>query len=169
MNINISSLIPEEFPLSSKVWIYQANRPLSRNELLEIERSLQAFVVEWMSHGSPVKGSAHILFDQFIVLLVDESYTGISGCSTDSSVKIIKEIEKKHNIELLNRQWLGFIIKDKVELINQAELSASLESNLLNSETPYFNNTVHTKQQLLEHWIIPIKNSWLRKYLPVES
>ena len=80
----------------SKVWIYQSNRIFTLNEALEIEELLKEFTLQWKSHGTPVKGEAHLFFGQFIVLIADETATGVSGCSTDSSVRLIKEIEKKY-------------------------------------------------------------------------
>ena len=37
----------------------------------------------------------------------------------------------------------------------------AFENNLITSETLYFNNLVLTKKELLQKWIIPLKESWL--------
>jgi hypothetical protein len=42
-------------------------------------------------------------------------------------------------------------------------LNYAVENNFINGDTLYFNNTVLTKKELLEKWIIPIKDSWLNK------
>ncbi len=47
----------------------------------------------WNSHGDPVKGYANLFFGQFIILMADETASMVSGCSTDSSVRLIKAIE----------------------------------------------------------------------------
>ena len=49
------------------------------------------------------------------MIMADETATGVSGCSTDGSVRLIKEIEKAFNVTLFDRQLLGFIVKDKVQ------------------------------------------------------
>src|SRR5437870_1994869 len=117
MDTDISQHIPEEFSPSSKVWIYQSSRLFFISEALEMEEMLNAFVEKWNSHGDPVKGFANLFFGRFIILIADETATGVSGCSTDSSVRLIKEIEKKYNVQLFNRTALAFIIKDKIDLI----------------------------------------------------
>ncbi|WP_204351865.1 hypothetical protein, partial [Klebsiella variicola] len=66
------------------------------------------FVSNWISHGTPVKGYANLLFGQFIILMADETATGVSGCSTDSSVHLMKEIELRFKADLFNRQNLAF-------------------------------------------------------------
>lgn len=162
MDLDIQQHLPEDFNPGSKVWIYQASRLFMISEALEMEDMLISFVANWKSHGTPVKGFAQLLFGRFIILMADESATGVSGCSTDSSVHLIKDIEKKFNNELFNRQFLAFIIKDKIELLPLSQLQYAIENNFVNGNTLYFNNTVTTKQQLETEWIIQAGASWLK-------
>jgi hypothetical protein len=163
MNIDIKEHIPEDFADSSRVWIYQSSRLFLMSEAFEMEDMLNAFVANWKSHGDEVKGYANLFFGQFIVLMADESATGVSGCSTDSSVRLIKEIEQKFNVQLFERQTLAFIVKDKIQLLPLSQLSYAVENNFIDGDTLYFNNLVLTKKELLEKWIIPAKESWLGK------
>lgn len=163
MNLQYQDLIPTDFNNSSKVWIYQCSRLFFISEALQIEEMLEKFVAEWKSHGDPVKGYANLFFGQFIVLLADETATGVSGCSTDSSVRIIKEIEQKFNVQLFERQTLAFVVKEKIQLLPLSQLEYAVKNEFINANTLYFNNTVLTKEELLQHWIIPIKESWLAK------
>ena len=165
MNFDYQSIIPEDFNDSSRVWIYQSSRLFFMSEALQIEEMLEKFVTGWKSHGDEVKGYANLFFGQFIVLMADESAGGVSGCSTDSSVRIIKEIEQLFTVQLFERQTLAFIIKDKIQLLPMSQLGYAADNNFINADTLYFNNTVQTKKELLNNWIIPIKNSWLAKRL----
>jgi hypothetical protein len=166
MNLNYSGLLPEDFSPNSRVWIYQSNRLFSMGEALAIEDKLNEFVAGWNSHGDPVKGFATMFFGQFIILMADESATGVSGCSTDSSVRLIKDIEKTYNVNLFDRQLLAFVIKEKIQLLPLNQLNYAVQNGFISSETLYFNNTVLTKQELLDKWIIPVKESWLAKKIP---
>ena len=161
MNINFKDHIPNDFSDSSKVWIYQSNRLFLISEAFEMEDMLKSFVAGWKSHGDPVKGYANLFFGQFIVLMADESATGVSGCSTDSSVHLLKSLEKKFNVDLFNRQNLAFIVKEKIQLLPLNQLDYAVENNFINGDTLYFNNTVLNKKDLEEKWIIPAKESWL--------
>jgi hypothetical protein len=163
MNLEYREKIPKDFSDSSRVWIYQSNRKLETNEVQQIEGMLGQFVSNWKSHGETVKGSASLLFGHFIILMADETATGVSGCSTDSSVRIIKEIENQFSISLFDRQTLAFEIGKEIKLVPFIELNQAAEHNQINPETFYFNNLVLTKKELLQNWIIPIKDSWLAK------
>ena len=89
---------------------------------------LNDFVANWKSHGAPVKGYANLFFGHFIVLMADETATGVSGCSTDSSVHLIKSIEEKFKVQLFDRQNLAFIVKDKIQLLPLNQLEYAVEN-----------------------------------------
>jgi hypothetical protein len=166
MNINFQNLIPQEFDDNSRVWVYQSSRAFSVSETLEIENLLQNFSKEWCSHGDIVKGYANLFFGQFIIIMADESNTQVGGCSTDGSVRLIKNIAQDYNVDLLDRLMLAFIIKERIQLIPLEDLNFAIENNSVNLETLYFNNTILTKKELLNKWIIPVKDSWLAGRIP---
>ena len=168
MNLSYDHLLPEDFHEESRVWIYQSDRLFTLSEALDIEVMLENFVAGWQSHGDPVKGFATIFFGQFIVLMADETATGVSGCSTDSSVRLMKQIEEKFKVSLFNRQLLAFVIKDKVQLLPVSQVNYAIDNGFITGDTLYFNNTVLTKKELLENWIISMQESWLKSKLPVK-
>src|SRR6201992_2489914 len=113
MNFEYKHLLPAGFNSDSRVWIYQASRLFTIGEALKIEDMLNMLAANWKSHGTPVKGYANLFFGQFIILMADEAATGVSGCSIDSSVRLIKEIEQEFNTSLFDRLALAFFIRDK--------------------------------------------------------
>jgi hypothetical protein len=161
MNLDFEQYLPADFHPSSRVWIYQCIRLLTMSEALALEPQLEAFVAAWQTHGTPVKGFANLLFGQFIVIMADETAAGVSGCSTDSSVRLIKQVEEQFKIDLFNRQNLAFLVKDKIQLLPLAQLQYGFDNGFLSQDTLYFNNLVANKGEMLEKWIIPIKDSWL--------
>jgi len=161
MNLDYKYLLEGNFHPGSRVWIYQSNRLFSLSEALEIELVLKDFTARWLSHGVPVKGAAYLFFGQFIILMADEEATGVSGCSTDSSVRLIKEIEKQFGVNLFDRTTLAFMVKDKVELLPLPQLQYAIDNGFISGETLYFNNLVQTKDELEKNWIIAVKDSWL--------
>ncbi|HEV2481736.1 MAG TPA: hypothetical protein VGS79_18840 [Puia sp.] len=161
MNAHHNELLPEDLAGDSRVWIYQSPRLFFLSEALQIEEMLEAFVRDWKSHGTPVKGYANLFYGQFIVLMADENATGVSGCSTDSSVHLIKEIEKEFGVNLFDRLMLAFRVNDKVQMVPFSQLPHALENGNITGDTLYFNNTVQTKAELEDKWLIPLKDSWL--------
>jgi len=161
MNFEFQHQIPADFHPRSRVWIYQSNRLFLISEALQLEEMLEEFAGQWKSHGAPVKAYANLLFGQFIVLMADETVTGVGGCSTDSSVHFIQKIQTEFKVDLLNRQNLAFLVKDKIETIPMAQVNYALENGFITPDTIYFNNLVVDKAALLSDWMVPVKKSWL--------
>lgn len=167
MNLSYAHLLPADFSDESRVWIYQSNRLFSMAEAMEIEKILESFANEWTSHGTPVKGFGTLFFGQFIILMADEAQTGVSGCSTDSSVRMIKMIESNMQVSLFERTNLAFVVKNKIELLPLQQVQYALEKQFIDENTLFFDNSVHNKATLQNSWIIPLGKSWLAKrFLP---
>ena len=167
MNLEYKSLLNENFSPDSRVWIYQSSRLFTLNEALAIEDLLNDFTDKWLSHGTPVKGAGYLFFGQFIILMADEKATGVSGCSTDSSVRLIKDIEQRFGVNMFDRTTLAFLVKDKVQLLPLSQLQYAFDNRFIDSHTLYFNNLVQTKAELENNWLVQIKDSWLSKRITV--
>ena len=168
MKFEYKYLLDGNFHPDSRVWVYQASRLFSVSEALQIEQMMDEFVRTWVSHGVPVKGAAHLFFGQFVILMADETFTGVSGCSTDSSVRLVKQIEKDFGVSMFDRMTLAFVVKDKlgedrVQLLPVAQVQYAIDNRFISEDTPYFNNLVQSKEELEKNWIIPLKDSWLAK------
>ncbi len=163
MNFEYKHLLNDDFDPASRVWIYQSSRLFTISEALQIEEMIDQFAQGWLSHGAPVKGAAHLFFGQFVVLMADETATGVSGCSTDSSVRLIKEIETTFGVNMFDRLALAFIVQDKVQILPMPQLNYAVERGFITADTLFFNNVVLTKEELENNWIIPAKDSWLAK------
>ncbi len=174
MNLEYIYLLDGSFHPGSKIWIYQANRLFKMSEALEIEDLLKEFTAQWQSHGTPVKGAGYLFFGQFIILMADERATGVSGCSTDSSVRLIKDIEQRFAVNMFERTTLAFAIKEKsdsyrIQLLPLSQLQYAVDNGFINGDTLYFNNLVETKDALEKEWIIPVKESWLARKVKFEN
>ncbi len=161
MNLDFIYLLDGNFHPGSRVWVYQSSRLFSLSEAFDIEDMLKEFTAKWQSHGTPVKGAGYLFFGQFIVLMADERATGVSGCSTDSSVRLIKDIEQRFAVNMFDRTTLTFVVKDKIQLLPLSQLQYAADNGFISADTLYFNNLVQTKEELEKSWIIPVKESWL--------
>jgi hypothetical protein len=154
----------EEMSATSKVWIYQSDRPFSETEKTWIITKLVGFCNQWNSHGNLMPTSFDIKYDQFIILAVDESKMGASGCSIDSSVRILREIENQLSVNLLDSGKISFMDQENITVSNLQDIKNQILSGKLQPESPLFNPSVNKKSDLDEKWLIPAKESWLKKY-----
>ena len=154
----------EELPGHSRLWVYQANRPLSKDEVSSMTEITTNFVDQWQAHGKSLRASFEVRFDQFLVLAVDESYHGATGCSIDSSVQLIRTLEQELNVSFLDRSKVALWQEDKVSLEPLAELKDLASQGTLTKSTVVFNNAVASMDQYRESWMIPAGDSWLKRY-----
>jgi hypothetical protein len=163
MFVPFSSISPQ-----SRIWIFQANRPIAADELKIIEGNLQAFTEGWTAHGEPLKTSFTVKFGQFIVLAADENHHRASGCSIDSSVRVLKEIQQSIGLKLFERDQVAFKIEEQIVLIPIQQLKQKFDDGILNEQTLTFNNLLSTKSQFEQDWITPAGKTWLKRYMPDE-
>ncbi|HSI78028.1 MAG TPA: hypothetical protein VK957_19170 [Lunatimonas sp.] len=154
----------KEMPANSRIWVYQSDRPFDTSEINWIQSHLSSFCEGWNTHGQGMPTSFDIMYDQFILLGVDEKDLGPSGCSIDSSVRIIRSIEEKTGVSLLDSGKVSFLSEEKVTVNKLADIRQSISKGILQPETPIFNPIISTKSDLAEKWIIPAKDSWLKRY-----
>ncbi len=160
-NQEIKDLIPADFSDESRVWVYQSSRAFIEKEAAEVNEQLYQFYNQWETHGAPVKGWAKLLFRQFVVVMADERMNAVSGCSTDSSVRVIKSLERQYDVNFFDRMMLTFLRNGKADMLPFNQVQYALEKGFISMDTPLFNNTITTKAELLENWLIPLKDSWL--------
>ena len=163
MFVPFESLTP-----SSRIWIFQSNRPFSSEELKTADQKLRAFTEEWAAHGVPLKTSYKIEFNHFIILAADESHHIASGCSIDSSVRVMKDLEAALDVDLFDRNLVAFKADDGIALVSVQELKQKFRDGILKAESFTFNNLVGTKGEFDNAWIAPAATTWLRRYIPNE-
>ena len=167
MNLTeIQEAIPSHFNPQSRVWIYQSSKLLTPEQVNLALQRMSDFVHTWTAHGAQVKGVARVLFQRFLLLAADESMTQVSGCSTDSSVRMMQNLQQELGVDLFNRTQLAFYQGGEIITISLSELQAAIDQQLIEPETLFFNNVVGIKESFLENWLQPSKNSWLVNKFP---
>ncbi|KQM63832.1 ABC transporter ATPase [Pedobacter sp. Leaf216] len=148
------------FSPQSRVWIYQSDRKFTSTEENEIINKLSSFTNQWKAHGNELLAKAEIRYGFFIILIVDESKAGVTGCSIDSSVKLIKEIEQEYHVDLFNRFNMAYKVNGEVVVNSKEDFETLVNIKQVTPETIVFNNMVQNLAELESKWEVPFRNSW---------
>lgn len=140
------------YPESSQVWIYSANRFFTEQEKGLIQQAMNEFTSDWAAHGSELRATSAILFNNFIVIVADENVAKASGCSIDSSVRFIKEIGSKLKIDFFNRLFMLIEKEGEIKRVHFSDLSNYPDWNI-------FNPLVKTLGEMRSNWVIPVNES----------
>ena len=149
-----------EFSSHSRVWIYQSDRKLTSDEVLQIQINLDNFTHSWTAHNNQLKAKAEVRYNRFLVLIVDESQAGASGCSIDKSVNFMKQIEQQYGIVLFDRFNLAYRSGDNILSVPRHEFEILIREGVITQDTLVFNNLVQTLEELQTKWEVPLKDSW---------
>ena len=124
-------------PNDSRVWIYQSNREVNGDELKILKPKIQEFIDVWKRHGADLKASFVIKYNQFIVLLVDEEYNDVSGCSIDASVNLIKKLENYFEIDLTNKLNISFKVSVNIYIVSLADFQNYVKQEKNHTKAEY--------------------------------
>ena len=148
----------------SRVWIYQANRSFTEEELQEISSGLDQFIERWTAHGGDLKASYDIKYKRFITIALDQKLNAATGCSIDSSVQFIQQLEKDYNIDLLDKMNVTFKQGDYLSHKNLEDFKKMAKEKAVNKSTIVFNNLVDTKEAYQNFWEVPAEESWHSRF-----
>ena len=151
----------KDFPANARTWVYQASRTLTDSETEQLTQLARGFTQNWMSHGVKLPAAAEVLYNRFLIMMVDERAETAGGCSIDSSVIQIRSIQEKLNINLLDRMDLAFLnSNNELEAVHANKISDAFEQDVLTEQTTVFNNIITSKAELESNWRIPLVKSW---------
>ncbi len=150
----------EQLPDTARVWIYQSNRNFSEAESADIRQKIQQFLAQWQSHGKTLKAAGDLYYNRFVVLIADEGYEAPSGCSIDSSVALIKDIEQNYQVDMFDRMHFTYIDGEKVAGADRLTFAQLYKEGIINGDTTVFNNLVATKAEFNSKWKIKLSESW---------
>ncbi len=162
----MQTTLSNNLPPHAKVWIYAANRVFDATEAAEINEKARQFAAQWTAHKQQLSSNGGLLYNCFIVLMVDESMTGASGCSIDSSVRFVKELGASYHADFFNRMLLYYVDEEnQLQILSFNDAANAFKQGKINEATQVFNNLVNTKEAFDNNWKISLAQSPLLKFV----
>jgi len=154
----------DQMPGDSRIWIYQADREFSDEEVKVINSECEIFLTQWTAHGAGLISSAKIAYNRFLIISLDEKQAMASGCSIDSCVHFVQSLSKMINADFFNRTQVAFLSDEEVIIESLDNIKKSLTSQTISGEMLTFNNLIQIKSELDTKWITPVSETWLSRY-----
>lgn len=151
------------FPDESRVWVFQANEPIPDEALNEAHFIISEFAKAWTSHQIDLRSTGSILHNRFVVLVVDETKAGASGCSIDTAMRFVQDLGKKYHVDFLDRMKFTYVKDDTLYTVSRDELRDLYDKGVINDSTLIYDNLVNNKSDFLSKWVVPLGDSWLRR------
>jgi len=136
----MTNLFPA-FPEDARLWVYAMPRPLTDEQRRLVTARLADFVTQWQSHGAPVHGAFDIVENQF-VLIAGYVDGGVGGCSTDSMVRVMKQL-RDEGLDGFDRSWVYFRDGDKrMHTVARSHFQDLVAAGKVSPDTPVFDTTI---------------------------
>ncbi|MCK6691969.1 MAG: hypothetical protein L6Q97_07690 [Thermoanaerobaculia bacterium] len=155
----------EDFSPESRVWVYTASRPLEVAEVRTAQEALNHFVRQWTAHNQALKAVAEVFQNQFVILMVDESQAGASGCSIDKSVHFLETLGQRLHVDFFERMRFAWADGGTLHFSDRDTLRARVGESKISDNTLMVNTLVQNKKELQEKWLIPFSQSWHRRLI----
>ena len=155
------SLITEE----AKVWIYPSSRKFYPNEIAGIEDKIKTFVENWKANDENFKASYKFLYNRFIILVADDTNSPLTNADIDTSVSFILSLQETYDVSLLDKMNVCFKQGEFVQYKELKDFKKLLKNKALTGKSIIFDNLISIKQDLDNHWEMPIEESWYNRFL----
>ncbi len=153
--------LPEE----SRVWIYQANRSFTDDEIAEIKSKLDIFISNWTAHGSDLQSGYDIKYKRFIIIALNQELNKATGCSIDASVHFIQQLEKDYNVDLMDKMNVSYKQGEYIAYKTLIDFKKMAKEKAVSKNTIVFNNLVTNIAEFNESWEVPASESWHSRFL----
>jgi hypothetical protein len=154
---------------TARLWVYQANRTLTTNEVSAVEAAIRPALDTWAAHGHPLLASATVINNRFLLVAIDEGAGLPSGCSIDSSVHTVQGIGQQLSrggepLDFMDRSATYLNAEGAVQSVSLPAIKAAVAAGTLQPDTLVFNTLVKTKAEFEAQWQVPAAETWLKRY-----
>ncbi len=160
----------DQLPDTARLWVFAADRPLSEAERRQLAESVETGLAAWAAHGSPVTWGHTLVHEQFLMVGVDESQTALTGCSIDSAVSRIRELERRLEVSFLDNSRVFYRDGAAVRVVNRLEFRELAKAGTVTGDTVVFNNVLETVRDVRAgNWEVPAVRSWHGDAFPLQT
>ena len=156
----------DTLPADARIWIYQADRMLTADELQRLSRATEQFLTGWQAHGKDLQAAYRVEHNRFLIIGVDEAGQNATGCSIDSSVGFIKSMEQDLAVNFFDRNKVVYLIGENQHETTLKEFKELVKTGRLHPDTCIFNNAIVSKAELETGWLQPLSASWAARLMP---
>ncbi len=153
----------QQFPDNARLWVYQSDRPIPEAAVDGIREKVQDFAQGWVSHDRRLRAFGDVWHQRFIVLMVDESMAGASGCSIDTSVRFLKGLQAEHGLDLFDRMRFSYRKDGEVFTVSREAFAEKYAAGEIDDHTLVFDTLITSKGDLESAWEKPLAKSWHRR------
>jgi hypothetical protein len=140
-----SSLLPD-LPDAARAWVHPSAEPLADDTQAALLDRLGAFVDEWSSHQTNVRGGVAVLHDRFVVMAgARTDGEDPSGCAIDDATHAVDAAAEALGVEWVPALHVLYRTADgRIAAVPRSTFQERAEAGAVTTETPVFDPSVTT-------------------------
>ncbi len=157
----------ETLPDSARVWIFGSDRPLAEAGTKALLDGVDLYLADWKAHGAPLTVSREWRNGRFLVVGVDQSTEGATGCSIDGLFRVLQQLEREAGSSLVGGGRV-FYCDDRaaVQSATRAQVAALAASGAITKDTVVFDTSIVDLGTFRACFERRAKDSWVNELLP---
>jgi len=137
------SYVPfDALPDEARMWCFAAEPEPAPREAAHLLDSMQRFVEQWTAHRQDLAAGVTWVHQRFLLVGLDESGTGASGCSIDALMGHLGDLERELNIRLTDASPVWYRDEeDRIQRVMREDFRKLAKSGSVGPDTPVFDLT----------------------------
>ncbi len=152
----------ESLPDAARVWIFGSDRPLTEAGTSALLRGLDEHLGSWKAHGEPLTVGSQLRDGRFLIIAVDQSTAGATGCSIDGLFRVLQGLEPEVGANLVGG---GRVFYRGAESVVQAttrdQLAGLVASKAITKDTVVFDTSITDLGKFRSGFEKRAKESWI--------
>ncbi len=155
-------LVPlDKLPSDARTWVFGATPALDEAASARLLKDVDKHLAAWKAHGSPLTVGRALLEGRFLIVAVDQSTAGASGCSIDGLFRMLQLAEAGYGVSLVAGGRVFW--RDRQGTVqggSRDDFREAAAMGTLTRDSSVFDTTVSTLGSLRQEFERPAARSW---------
>ena len=153
----------ENLPDASRVWVFGSDRPLTEEGTTALLKGVDEYLASWKAHGAPLTVGSQFRDQRFLVVAVDQSTAGATGCSIDGLFRVLQGLESKVGAKMVGGGRVFYRAEaGTVQSTTREEIPALVQSGAITKDTVVFDTSLTDLGAFRSGFEQRAKKSWLK-------
>jgi len=155
-----------KLPDDARLWVFAASDRITGERTSELLDAVDEYLAGWKAHGEPLTSAREWRDDRFLVIAVDQSTAGASGCSIDALFRILQQLQGRLGTSLVGGGRVFFRNRaGEIEATTRAVFADRAVAGEVDTGTIVFDTTVTSLESYRRGFERRAGETWHRELL----
>jgi hypothetical protein len=156
-----------ELPDDARLWVFAASDAVIGERSQTLLSAVDEWLAEWKAHGEPLSCGREWRDDHFLVIGVDQSTAGASGCSIDALFRVLQQLQGSLGTSLVGGGRVFYRGADgRITAVSRGEFALRAAAGGIDATTEVFDITTTTAAAYRRGFSARAGETWHREFLP---